>query len=198
MRSPLSGSGNSNGISLLTPWQRIPGAPPHHPLAATPQTAGISSFSLSKVIYERSTHVILPSLLSCKHAVDPHHTPGDQGLKAVRQANFVENAMRVRAGPGSRLLPICTGVRDSLGAGPQVVTSRCRQASRVALSSCSTTHASSMSSGRSRIQRCAPRPAAMQRDTQWSTVCVRKCCSSVRSSAAPLRSRDLGQAIQRG
>ena len=30
------------------------------------------------------THAIFPSLLSRKYAIDPHHTPGDQGLKAVR------------------------------------------------------------------------------------------------------------------
>ena len=51
----------------------------------------------------RSVYALLPSLLSCQHAVDPHHTPGDQRLKAIRQADLGENAVRVRAGPGSRV-----------------------------------------------------------------------------------------------
>jgi len=95
--------------------------------------------------------------------------PSDNGLICGAEHNIV----------------VAAGVRDSLGAGPQVVTRPMSSCSRVALNWCSTTHGSCISSGRSRIQRCAPKPAAMQRDTQWSTVCVRKCCSSARSSFAP-------------
>src|SRR5215510_12746741 len=54
-------------------------------------------------ICERSPYALPPPMLARKHAVDPHHTPGDQGLQAVRQTDLGENAMCVRAGPGSRL-----------------------------------------------------------------------------------------------
>ena len=53
--------------------------------------------------------------------VDAHHASGDQGLKVIRQTDLSKNAVRVGAGPGSRFANVA-GVRDSLGAGPQVVT----------------------------------------------------------------------------
>ncbi len=66
----------------------------------------------------------------------------------------------------SSLVMAVAGVLDKRGAGPQVVTRPISSCSRVALNSCSTTHGSCISSGRSRIQRCAPRPAAVHCDTQ--------------------------------
>jgi hypothetical protein len=76
-----------------------------------------------------------------------------------RSARPISARMLCASEPGLGAgLPMCTGVRDNLGAGPQVVTRPMSSCSRVALNWCSTTHRSCMSSGRSRIQRCAPRP----------------------------------------
>ena len=51
--------------------------------------------------------------LSCHHAVHPHHTCGDQGLEAVRQANLGKDTLRVGARARRRLANTDRGSRQS-------------------------------------------------------------------------------------
>src|SRR5262249_38902246 len=69
-----------------------------------------------------------PRALSRKHTIDPYHTPGDQRLKAVRQTDLSENAVRVGTGSGGRFANVHGRSRQ-----PGRRTTGCHQADVVVL-----------------------------------------------------------------
>ena len=84
-------------------------------------------------------------------------------------------------------MPGRTGVRDSRGAGPQVVTGPSSSCSRVMLSPCDSTQGSVISSLTLVTTRCAPMPAAASRSTQNATLFPWNRSSSDEARASPRR-----------